>query len=118
MASDNDRPLSATTARNGIPALRAEAVRMAGALAASSAHLRIYQTKVDAVLSALAPDTAPFAAAPMTSLEISLDLDDFATTEILIGHLQRADPALSIDDCINEIFTVGLAALAHRLIPS
>lgn len=118
MSDESDRPLGAKVARDGIPALRAEAIRMAGAIAACSAHLRIYQTKIDAVLSALAPEIAlPADPLVQVGIEVSLPASDFETASTLIAALQAIDPHRSIDDCINEIFITGLAAMAHRLIP-
>lgn len=53
----------------------------------------------------------------MTELSVQVPPTDFATVEQLISLMQAADQALSIDDCINDIFTAGLTATTHRLIP-
>lgn len=118
LAADPERPLSLATARAGIAALRERTTRIAAQAAVLSAAVRSQQTMVDTVLAALVKAGEPLPpalAVPATTLDVSLSADEFATAEVLIGHLQHADPDLSIDDCVNEIFTTGLATLAYRL---
>lgn len=118
---DEDHPLGAKAARDGIPALRAEAARISGAIAACSAAVRFYQIKIEAVLGALASEVEAMPdPACLTPIEIGLTPDDFDTAETVIKRLQEDDPNLSIDDCLNEIFSTGLAELklVHHLISS
>lgn len=116
---DEDHPLGAKAARDGIPALRAEAARISGAIAACSAAVRFYQIKIEAVLGALASEVEVMPdPSCLTPIEIGLTPSDFDTAEIVIRRFQEVDPNLSIDDCLNEIFTTGLSTLAHRLIPT
>lgn len=117
---DPENPLGASAARDGIPALRTEAARISSAIAACSAHLRIYQMKVDAVFGALAPEIAllPAEAFGSVSLEVTLMAGEFETAEALINKLQEGNADITVDDCLNEIFITGLEVMAHRLIPS
>lgn len=111
-AVDPDRPLSAKAARGGIPALRAEAVRLSAALAACSTHLRHYQVKVDAVLGAINPAPIPETDSTLTPIELTLTPGVFDQAERIVIALQQADPDRSVDDCLNAIFCAGLLTLA------
>lgn len=110
---DPDRPLGLKAASAAIPALRHEAARLAEIHMTLSAHLRIYQSKVDSVLAVLAPDIALPASDPSTPIELRLQPAEFDQTETIIGQLQAMSPDRSIDDCLNEIFRAGLLACAR-----
>lgn len=121
LAADPERPLNLDIAVSGIAALRERSKRIASQAATLSATVRIQQGLVDTVLAALVKAGEPLPptlAVPATTLDVVLTADEFATTEVLINYLQHGDSTLSHDDCINEIFTTGLATLAYRLIPA
>lgn len=109
---DPDRPLSDKTARGGIPALRAEATRLSAAISACATHLKHYQVKVDAVLSAINPTTIPDIDPHLTPIELALTPGVFDQAERIILTLQESDPDRSVDDCLNAIFCAGLLTLA------
>lgn len=116
-ATDSDRPLSVKVVIAGLPQLRAEAARISGALAACSSAVRLYQIKIEEAVGAMAAGGAAFdaLAAPLcsTAIEISLRPEEFERVEQTISRMQALDAALSIDDCLNEIFSLGLAMCVH-----
>lgn len=116
---DLEHPIGPKAARDAIPDLQSEAIRLSATAAALAAHIRIYQHKVEAALVTLAPEgSLTLDPIPMTTVEVSLQPGEFDTAEAIVNALQEADPDLSVDDCMNEIFTTGLARMAHRLNPT
>lgn len=123
MAFDNEWRHTPETASACIPLLRTEATRLSNALATCSAQLRIYQIKVDAVLDTLAPnDVLPVLSPPpgnrSTTIEIGLMPGAFDMTEALIARMQEGNRNLSVDDCLNTIFTSGLSACLKKHFPA
>jgi len=118
LAVDPDRPLGFDAAREGLPALRAEAIQLADTLAMLSAKLRLHQTKLDAALAVLAPDNSIPIPMPRTEIHVGLTGDEFESAVSIVTALQKKDPDLSVDVCMAEIFTAGLTTLSHRLFPA
>ena len=77
-----------------------------------AASARVAELQMRTVAACLAGDQTP-----ATHLEVSLSPAEFDTACVLVEHLQHQSPELSVDDCMNEIFTTGLVTLAYRLIP-
>lgn len=116
---DPEHPIGHKAARDALPALRAEAEKISATATAIAAQCRIYQQKIEAALVTLAPEgSLTLDPIPMTTVEVSLQPGEFDTAEMIVNALQEADPDLSVDDCMNEIFTTGLARMAHRLNPT
>lgn len=77
-----------------------------------AASARVAELQMRAVSACLSSEQSP-----ETRLEISVSAADFETACVLIELMQHENPAFTLDDCVSEIFTTGLATLAYRLIP-